>query len=130
MDGLLVAEQISGGVELVIGASCDPEMGPFIMMGSGGIALELYRDVAFSAPVFDEAGARTLIARTKASKLIDGFRRRDPLDIAALVKALIAVSRLAVDLGDALDSIDINPFLLRRRGGVALDALVVLSGKA
>lgn len=130
MDGVLVAEQVSGGIELVIGASRDPEMGPFIMMGSGGIALELYRDVAFAAPVFDEAGARALIARTKASRLIEGFRGSDPLDIAALVKALIAVSRLAVDLGDALDSIDINPFLLRRRGGVALDALVVLSGEA
>jgi acetate---CoA ligase (ADP-forming) len=130
MDGVLVAEQISGGVELVIGASRDPEMGPFIMMGSGGIALELYRDVAFSAPVFDEAAARALIARTRAARLIEGFRGSDPLDLAALVKALIAVSRLAVDLGDALDSIDINPFLLRRRGGVALDALVVLSGEA
>jgi acyl-CoA synthetase (NDP forming) len=130
MDGVLVAEQVSGGVELVIGVSCDPEMGPFIMMGSGGIALELYRDVAFAAPVFDEAGAKALIARTKAARLIDGFRGSDPLDVAALVKALIAVSRLAVDLGGALDSIDINPFSLRRRGGVALDALVVLSGKA
>jgi hypothetical protein len=59
-----------------------------------------------------------------------GFRGSDPLDVAALVKALIAVSRLAVDLGGALDSIDINPFSLRRRGGVALDALVVLSGTA
>ncbi len=128
-DGVLVAEQVSGGVELVIGASRDPEMGAFVMLGSGGIALELYRDVAFAAPVLDEASAEALIARTKAAKLIDGYRGSKPLDRAALVGALISVSRLALDLGDALDSIDVNPFLLRRRGGVALDGLVVLSGR-
>ncbi len=127
-DGVLVAQQVSGGVELVIGASRDPEMGTFVMLGSGGVALELYRDVAFAAPVLDEASAEALIAKTKAATLIDGFRGAEPLDRKALIGALISVSRLALDLGDALDSIDVNPFLLRPRGGLALDALVVLAG--
>lgn len=128
IDGILVAEQVSGGIELVIGASRDPEMGPMVMFGSGGVALELYRDVAFAAPTLDERSASDLINRTKAAHLIDGYRGSTSLDRAALIKGLIAVSRLALDLGDRLESIDVNPFVLRRRGGIALDGLVVLRG--
>ena len=129
VDGVLVAEQVTGELELVVGASRDPEMGPMVMFGSGGVALELYRDVAFAAPTFDEAAAEALIARTGAARLIDGYRGAPALDRSAVVKALMAVSRLARDLGDRLESIDVNPFVLRRRGGVALDALVVLTGR-
>lgn len=129
VDGVLVAEQVAGELELVVGASRDPEMGPMVMFGSGGVALELYRDVAFAAPTLDEAAAEALIARTGAARLIDGYRGAPALDRSAVVKALMAVSRLARDLGDRLESIDVNPFVLRRRGGVALDALVVLTGR-
>ncbi len=128
IDGVLVAEQVAGDLELVIGASRDPEMGTMVMFGSGGVALELYRDVAFAAPTLDEAAAEALIARTRAARLIGGYRGAPALDRKALVKALIAVSRLACDLGARLESIDVNPFVLRRRGGIALDALVVLAG--
>jgi acetyltransferase len=128
IDGILVAEQIAGDIELVIGATRDPEMGPMVMFGSGGVALELYRDVAFAAPTLDEPSALALIERTNAAKLIAGYRGAPALDRAAVVKALIAVSRLANDLGDRFDSIDVNPFVLRRRGGIALDGLVVLRG--
>ena len=128
LDGVLVAEQVAVDLELVIGASRDPEMGTMVMFGSGGVALELYRDVAFAAPTLDEAAAEALIARTKAARLIEGYRGAPALDRRALVKALMAVSRLACDLGDRLESIDVNPFVLRRRGGIALDALVVLAG--
>ena len=128
LDGVLVAEQVAGDLELVIGASRDPEMGTMVMFGSGGVALELYRDVAFAAPTLDEAAAEALIVRTKAARLIEGYRGAPALDRGALVKALMAVSRLACDLGDRLESIDVNPFVLRRRGGIALDALVVLAG--
>ena len=129
LDGVLVAEQVGGGLELVIGASRDPEMGTVVMFGSGGMALELHRDVAFAAPTLDEASADELIGRTRAARLIDGYRGAPALDRKALIKALMAVSRLARDLGDRLESIDVNPFLLRRRGGIALDALVVLAGE-
>jgi acetyltransferase len=128
IDGILVAEQTAGDIELVIGATRDPEMGPMVMFGSGGVALELYRDVAFAAPTLDEPSALALIERTNAAKLIAGYRGAPALDRAAVVKALIAVSRLANDLGDRFDSIDVNPFVLRRRGGIAPDGLVVLRG--
>lgn len=128
VDGVLVAEHAAGDLELVIGASRDPEMGPVVMFGSGGAALELYRDVAFAAPTLDEADAEALIARTRAARLMDGYRGAPALDRKAAARALVAVSRLACDLGRRLESIDVNPFVLRPRGGVALDALVVLAG--
>lgn len=127
IEGVLVAEKVSGGLELVMGAVRDPEMGPVIMFGSGGVALELYRDVAFAPPPLDAKRAEALIGRTKAAKLIAGYRGSKALDKKALVDALVAFSRLVVDLGPRLHSLDVNPFMLKTKGGVALDALVVLA---
>lgn len=84
--------------------------------------------MAFAAPTLHEADAEALIARTRAARLMDGYRGAPALDRKAAARALVAVSRLACDLGRRLESIDVNPFVLRPRGGVALDALVVLAG--
>jgi acetyltransferase len=127
LDGVLIAEQVSDGVELVLGIHCDPEMGPVILFGAGGVELELHPDVAFAALPLDEETALALIARTRVVRIIEGYRGGKALDRKALVKALLGLSQLATDAGARLQSIDVNPFLLKRRGGVALDALVVLS---
>jgi acyl-CoA synthetase (NDP forming) len=128
-DGVLIAEMVSDGIELVLGANRDPEVGPVILFGTGGIALELYRDVALAPPLADEREALALIARTRAGELTAGYRGRPALDRKTLVEALIGLSQLVRDAGPRIESIDINPFLLRRRGGLALDALVVLAGE-
>ena len=128
LDGVLIAEQATEGIELVLGMHRDPEMGPVLLFGAGGVELELHRDVAFGAPPLDQESAAALIARTRVSKLIDGYRGRPPFDRKTLIKALLALSQLTLDAGERLQSLDINPFLLKRRGGMALDALVVLSG--
>ena len=127
LDGVLIAEQVGGGLELVLGANRDPEMGPVILFGTGGVDLELVKDVAVAAPPLDAARANALIDRTRAGVLVGGYRGRPALDRAALVNALIGLSHLVLDAGDRITSIDINPFLLRQKGGVALDALVVLN---
>ncbi len=127
LDGVLIAEQMSDGLELVIGANRDPEMGPVILFGAGGVALELNPDVALAAPLVNERAALALIARTRIAKRIEGYRGQPALDKKVLAKALLAISNLAVDLGPRLSSIDVNPFLLKRRGGFALDALVLLA---
>lgn len=126
LDGVLIAEQVSDGLELVLGVHRDPEMGPVILFGAGGVNLELHRDVALAGLPLDEAGANALIARTRVAHLIAGYRGKPVYDKKALVKALLGLSQFAMDAGARLQSVDINPFLLRRRGGVALDALVVL----
>jgi acetyltransferase len=127
LDGVLIAAQESGGIELVIGVHRDPEMGPVILFGAGGVELELHPDVAFAAPPLDRDAALALIGRTRVARIIAGYRGSKPLDREALVKALLAVSQLSSDAGAKLRSLDINPFLLKRRGGLALDALVVLA---
>ena len=126
LEGMLVAQMVTGGLELVMGLHRDPEMGPVIMGGSGGVLLELVRDVAFAAPPLTLAKAHDLIARTKAGALMRGYRGSGALDAQAYAQTLVALGRLANDLGDVLESIDVNPFLLLAEGGVALDALVVL----
>jgi acetyltransferase len=127
LDGVLIAEHVGGGLELVLGASRDPEMGPVILFGSGGVDLELVKDVALAAPPLDAARARALIERTRAGVLVAGYRGRPALDREALIAALIGLSHLVLDAGERILSIDVNPFLLRQKGGVALDALVVLN---
>jgi acyl-CoA synthetase (NDP forming) len=125
LDAMLVCQQISGGLELVLGLNRDPEMGLVVMAGSGGVLLELTKDVAFAAPPITRDKARAMIERTHASRLLRGYRSSPVLDTDAMVDALIALGRIAEDLADVVQSIDINPFVVLPRGGFALDALFV-----
>ena len=125
LEAVLVCQQVSGGLELVLGLNRDPEMGLVVMAGSGGVLLELTKDVAFAAPPITRDKARAMIERTHAARLIRGYRSSPVLDADAVVGALVALGRIAEDLGDVAQSIDINPFVLLPRGGYALDALFV-----
>src|SRR5262249_15555322 len=126
----LVAQQISGGVELVLGVQRDPEIGPVLMFGSGGVLLELTKDVSFGAVPLPSWQGKAMIERTSAGHLLKGYRGAPPCDEETVLAALTALGRLAHDLGDQIESIDINPLvaLPEGQGAVALDALVVLRG--
>jgi acetyltransferase len=128
LDGMLVAKQVAGGLELVLGVSRDPEMGPVVMFGTGGVWLELYKDVAFSGAPLDADRAEAMIAKTHADRLIDGYRGAPAADRRAVIDALVSLGRIADDLGDVIESIDINPFVALEdgNGGYALDGLVVV----
>jgi acyl-CoA synthetase (NDP forming) len=128
LDAMLVCQQISGGLELVLGLDRDPEMGLVIMAGSGGVLLELTKDVAFAAPPLTRDKARAMIERTHAARLIRGYRSSPALDTDAVTDVLLALDRIAEDLADVVQSIDINPFVVLPRGGFALDALFVPRG--
>jgi acetyltransferase len=128
LDRVLVAKQAGGGLEVALGVQRDPEMGPVVMFGAGGSLLELYRDVSFGpAPLSAEAADR-MIDRTRIGRVIDGYRGSVRRDRKAVVIALVALGRLADDLRDSLESVDINPLAVMAdgEGAVALDALVVL----
>lgn len=125
LDAMLVCREIRGGLELVLGLHRDPEMGLVVMAGSGGVLLELTKDVAFAAPPITPVKARAMIERTQAARLMRGYRGAAALDADAVVDALVALGRIAEDLADAVQSIDINPFMVLPRGGLALDALFV-----
>jgi acyl-CoA synthetase (NDP forming) len=128
LEGILVAQQVQGGLETVLGVHRDPEMGPVVMFGSGGVMVELFKDVAFASPLIDEKAAGELINATRAGKILAGYRGAKPGDRGALCRALVALGALARDLGDIVESIDVNPFVVRPegQGAYALDALVVL----
>jgi acetate---CoA ligase (ADP-forming) len=126
LDGMLVAKQVSGGHEVVLGAQRDVEMGPVVMFGMGGVLVELFKDVSFAPATLDRERAREMVRATRAGAMLDGFRGRKPGDIDALCEAIVNLGRLACDIGDAIESIDVNPLLVQERGVVALDALVVL----
>jgi acyl-CoA synthetase (NDP forming) len=128
LDGVLVAKHISGGTETVLGVQRDVEMGPVVMFGLGGVWVELFRDVSFAPATLDRDQARAMVRATRAAKLLDGFRGTPPGDCDVLYDALVNLGRLARDLGDVIESIDVNPFLVcaQGQGAYALDALVVL----
>jgi acetate---CoA ligase (ADP-forming) len=126
LDGMLVGQFVTGGLELVLGLHRDREMGLIVMAGAGGVLLELMKDVAFSAPLVSREKALDLLTRTQAGRLIEGYRGSAPRDRDAVVNALIGLGQLAVDLADIIESVDINPFVALPQGGMALDALVVL----
>jgi acetate---CoA ligase (ADP-forming) len=124
--GMLVCRQIRGGLELVLGLHRDPEMGLIMMAGSGGVLLELVKDVAFCALPVGREKARDLIECTRGAELLRGYRGGVALDAWAVVEALVALGRLGTDLEDVIESVDINPFVALPQRGMALDALIVL----
>ncbi|MBR1092245.1 acetate--CoA ligase family protein [Bradyrhizobium manausense] len=130
LDGILIAQQVKADLELVVGASLDAEMGPVVLFGTGGIDIELMKDVALAGAPLDEAEARLLIGRTKAGIKMRGYRGKPALHEASAVKALVGLSNLIADAGDRIASIDVNPFLINTRTGVAVDALIVLNNAA
>jgi acetate---CoA ligase (ADP-forming) len=126
IDGMLVAKQVSGGTEVVLGVQRDVEMGPVVMFGMGGVLVELFKDVSFAPATLDRDQARAMVRATRAGAMLDGYRGRAPGDIDALCDALVNLGRLARDMGDVIESVDVNPLLVREQGVVTLDALVVL----
>lgn len=125
LDGLLVAKQIAGGIETVLGIQRDVEMGPVIMFGMGGVLVELFKDVSFAPAFLDRDMAREMVRATRAGRLLEGFRGRHG-DLDAVCDALVNLGRLARELGDVIEAVDINPFAVCGRGAFALDGLVVL----
>jgi acyl-CoA synthetase (NDP forming) len=130
IEGILIAQQVKADLELVVGASLDAEMGPVVLFGTGGIDIELMKDVALAGAPLDAAEAKALIARTKAGVKIAGYRGRPALHEASAVKAVVGLSNLIADAGDRIASIDVNPFLINAKTGVAVDALIVLNNAA
>src|SRR3954466_8861696 len=130
LEGILIAQQVKADLELVVGASLDAEMGPVVLFGTGGVDIELMKDVALAGAPLDADEARELIHKTKAGVKIKGYRGKPALHEASAVKALVGLSNLMADAGGRIASIDVNPFLINSKLGVAADGLVVLNNEA
>ena len=130
LDGVLIAQQVKAELELVIGTALDAEMGPVVLFGTGGVDIELMKDVALAGAPLDAAEAKELINQTKAGVKLKGYRGKPALHEPSAVKALVGISNLMADAGSRIASIDINPFLINTKTGVAVDALIVLNNAA
>ena len=128
INGAIVQEMVTGGVEVIVGVSYDAQLGPMLLFGSGGVMVEVYNDVALRHCPITRGEAVEMIAEVKGAKLLRGFRGKPAADVDALADTLVRVSQLAVHLDGKLAELDINPLMVLPKGqGVkAVDALVVL----
>ncbi len=130
LDGILVSEMVRGGVEMVVGIAQDPLFGPVVLCGLGGIFVEVLGDVSFRVPPFGRDEAERMVRELRGFPILEGVRGEKPADLEALLDVIMNVERLAMDLAgpaslDGIAELDINPLVVRPRGAVALDALVV-----
>jgi len=126
IEGVLVAKQLSGGVECILGIHRDPVFGPIAMFGLGGIFVEILKDVVFRRCPFGEDVAEQMIRSIKGFPLLDGARGRAKADIKALAAMLAKLSVFAHQAGDSLQSIDLNPVFAMPdgQGAFAVDAVI------
>lgn len=129
-EGCSVQQMIEGGIETIVGARWDPQFGALIIVGAGGVFVEVLRDTAAALAPLTPERALELIRGLKLWPLLDGARGRPRLDVGALADAVARVSWLAHTLGPALVELDINPLLVQEKGVVALDARATLAEPA
>jgi len=129
IDGVLVQEQVTGGREVILGMARDPQFGPLLMFGLGGIYVEALKDVIFRIAPLAGAEAEAMIREVRAFPILQGVRGEAPADLAALVQDILRLSQLVTDFPE-ISEIDINPLFVKPagEGTVALDARIRLAG--
>ncbi|WP_326806469.1 acetate--CoA ligase family protein [Streptomyces sp. NBC_01775] len=127
VEGVLVSRTAPRGAEVIVGARRDPVFGPVVMFGTGGVQAELFRDVATRVGAVDRAEALQMIAETRGHALLTGFRGLPHADVDAIADLLVTVSAFAVANADRIETLELNPVVVREagQGVLALDALVV-----
>ncbi len=127
IQGVLVQQMARPGIEIILGVSRDPDFGPMLMVGLGGIHVEVMRDVAFAPVPLGTDEALSLLGELKGAALLDGVRGAPPADRAALAELIASLSRFAADHAEQIEEIDLNPVIVHRQGeGLSVvDALIV-----
>ena len=127
VDGVLVQAMAPRGIEMILGITRDPAFGPMLMVGLGGIHVEVLRDVAFAPVPLGPDEALALIGELRGAALLDGVRGAKPSDKQALAELMAALSRFAADHADAVAEIDLNPVIVHPAGEglTVVDALIV-----
>ena len=120
-----VATMVEVGVELALGVVNDVQLGPLVLVAAGGVLVEVLHDRALAVPPLDAARASALVDGLRVRALLAGVRGQPAADLGSVTDAIVALSVLACELGDAVAAIDVNPLVCGPAGAVAVDALVV-----
>ncbi|MBI2934231.1 MAG: acetate--CoA ligase family protein [Chloroflexi bacterium] len=123
--GVSVQRMAAPGIEVIVGMSKDPQFGPVIMFGLGGILVEVLKDVSFRIVPLRRRDADEMIREIKAYPVLEGVRGREPGDVNFIAETLLKVSRLVEDRPE-IKELDLNPVMVYRDGGIAVDARIVL----
>ena len=126
--GILLEKMVpKGGVELIVGIQNDPQFGPMLMAGLGGIMTEVFKDVAFRMLPITTSDAKSMLNELKGSKLLKGFRGSAPIDTNMVAKALVQIGKMGVDNADYINSIDFNPVIVYPKSYFVVDAKIILN---
>ncbi|HUV37471.1 MAG TPA: acetate--CoA ligase family protein [Patescibacteria group bacterium] len=125
-EGMVVDETISGA-ELIVGATVDAQFGPVVLLGAGGIGVELYRDTAIRMAPIEQKDVLSMMNSLTAHRLFEGFRGSEPVDIGILSSLVVNFSHLAMALESRIESIDLNPVMCTSKRCVIADARIILT---
>jgi acyl-CoA synthetase (NDP forming) len=125
IDGVAVQRMEKQGIEVIVGMTKDPQFGPVMMFGLGGVLVEVLKDVAFRVVPINERDARQMVHEIKGFPLLEGYRGQDPADIARLEQLLLKVSQF-IEQHPEVAELDLNPVFAYKDGALAVDARIVL----
>ncbi|TVL99985.1 MAG: acetyl-CoA synthetase [Candidatus Brocadia sp. WS118] len=126
IQGILVQEMATPSTEVIVGGLRDPQFGPAVMFGLGGIFVEIFKDVSFRIAPVEEYEALDMIHQIQGAEVLKGFRNREAADISALAQTIVQVSDIMVAIAE-IKEIDLNPVLVYPKGLKAVDARIVLN---
>lgn len=128
IEGLLVQKMVPAGFEVIVGAMRDPEFGPTVMFGLGGVHAEVFEDVSFGVVPVDENDANEMVTSIRGYRLLEGHRNAPGVDKGAIVSTILKVSKLVKEQKE-IDQLDLNPLMAYQAGVTAVDARIVLSSQ-
>lgn len=123
--GMLIQEMAPQSTEVIVGSTKDPQFGPTLMFGLGGIFVEILKDVAFRIAPITEDEAREMISEVKAYPILKGYRNKPPADLKAIVTILLNTSRLVTE-HEEIKELDLNPIMVYEKGAKTVDARIIL----
>jgi len=123
--GVLVQEMAPSSTEIIVGATKDPQFGPALMFGLGGIFVEVLKDVTFRIAPITESDAREMITEVKAYPILKGYRGQPAADVDAIVEILMNTSRLVMDHQE-IKELDFNPIMVYEKGAKTVDARIII----
>ena len=127
--GILLEKMVPSGVELIVGLQNDPQFGPVIMCGLGGVYTELFKDVSFRVLPIDKSDALEMLEGLKGRQILHGFRGSRPIDVEMVAEALVKIGNLGIDMAPFFESVDFNPMTVYPDSYFIVDAKILLKDK-